>query len=147
MKKEKFPAVSDPRAHFGVLAEAIDFLMPEGTPLLAVKAGIVWNVKVDSKEGGAGKKYRDLKYLNYLTIKHSNGEFSQYAHLKYKGSLVKIGDKVKKGQKIAFSGNTGWSTEPHLHFHVFKLLGQGPEWVTLKVRFSDRVYVRRKFGE
>lgn len=58
--------------------------------------------------------------MNYVTLRHSNGEWSQYVHLKYRGSLVKLGEKVRQGQPIALSGNTGFSAAPHLHFHVFK---------------------------
>ena len=51
---------------------------------------------------------------------HNDGLFTQYVHLKMDGVIVKLGDSVKKHQPIAYSGNTGMSTEPHLHFGVFK---------------------------
>ncbi|MFH1211650.1 MAG: M23 family metallopeptidase, partial [Candidatus Woesearchaeota archaeon] len=74
------------------------------------------------------------------------GEFSQYLHLKFKGSLVKTGVRVKKGQPIALSGNTGFTTAPHLHFIVFRLNNTEIGWESLKVRFNKRVFVDRSDG-
>jgi len=143
-KKDLIKAISHPKAHFAHGKHAIDFVLPEGAIILAPKAGIVIDVKIDSKKGGADPKYNDIKYVNYITLKHSNGEYSQYAHLKYKGALVKVGEKVKKGQPIAISGNTGFTTAPHLHFQVFKLNSSKIGWETLKVRFDERINVDRK---
>jgi len=143
-KKDFRLAVSDERvAHVGHAKHAIDFPLPIGTKILAAKSGTVVDVKVDSKKGGFNKKYADLKYLNYLTIKHSNGEFSQYAHLKHNGALVKLGDKVKEKQPIALSGNTGYTSEPHLHFHVLKLNKTKIGWETLEVRFKKKLKILR----
>lgn len=50
---------------------------------------------------------------------HNDGTFADYAHLKLNGSAVKEGDSVKKGQLIGYSGDTGFSSGPHLHFSVF----------------------------
>lgn len=142
-KRDLIKAVSDPRAHFAHFKHAIDFILSEGTKILAAKSGIVVDIKVDSKEGGADPKYNDIKYLNYMTLKHSNDEYSQYAHLKYEGALVKLGEKVRRGQLIALSGNTGFTTAPHLHFHVLKLNKTEIGWETLKIRFEEKVDVDR----
>jgi len=140
-KKDLIMAVSDSRAHFAHFKHAVDFILPEGTIILAPKAGMVVDINVDSNQGGANPKFNKPKYLNYLTIKHSNGEYSQLAHLKHKGALVKKGEKVKQGQPIALSGNTGFSTTPHLHFQVFKLNDSEIGWETLKIRFKESVKV------
>ncbi len=142
-KKDFINAISHPKAHFAHFKHAIDFILPEGTKLLAVRSGIVVDIKIDSKEGGADPKYNDIKYMNYITIKHSNGEFSQYVHLKHNGALVKVGEKVKQGQPIAISGNTGFSTTPHLHFHIFKLNNSEIGWNSLEIRFKDKIKVDR----
>ena len=65
-KRDLIKAVSDPRAHFAHFKHAIDFILSEGTKILAAKSGIVVVIKVDSKEGGADPKYNDIKYLNYI---------------------------------------------------------------------------------
>ncbi|MER6769968.1 MULTISPECIES: M23 family metallopeptidase [Streptomyces] len=86
-----------------------DFAVPVGTPVSAVHTGTV--VKAGPNGAGDGPAYG-----NAVVIKHSNGKYSQYAHLSKVN--VKIGQKVKTGQKIALSGNTGNSSGPHLHFEI-----------------------------
>ena len=121
--------------HKGYLKHSIDFLVPEGTPVYAAAAGkIVW-IRNDSNEGGAHKKYWFKG--NRIVLKHKNGEYTAYEHLKYKRSLVNLGDKVKTGQIIVYSGNTGYSFHPHLHFEVFhKPCEDESEGETLEVVFD-----------
>ena len=57
-------------------------------------------------------------YGNYVKIKHDNGYYTLYAHLKYGSIKVKVGERVKKGQVIGRMGNTGHSFGAHLHFEV-----------------------------
>lgn len=57
-------------------------------------------------------------YGNYVKIKHSNGMYTFYAHLRYGSVAVKVNDKVTKGQVIGAMGNTGYSFGAHLHFEV-----------------------------
>lgn len=59
-------------------------------------------------------------YGNYVKIKHSNGYYTLYAHMKYGTVTVNVGSKVKKGQTIGYMGNTGYSKGAHLHFEVWK---------------------------
>jgi len=136
-KKDRKIIVSDIRAHEGILKYAIDFSLPEGTPILAAQGGIVINVVDKFNKGGDGQKY--FKYLNYITIEHSNKELSQYGHLKQKGSIVKIGQKVKTGDVIGYSGNTGWTTEPHLHFHVCREVNNKEGWETMQIKFKEKL--------
>ncbi len=83
----------------------VDFAMPQGTPVLSVGDG---EVIVAKHDGAAG---------NYVAIRHGRTYTTRYMHLKK--LLVKPGDKVKRGERIALSGNTGRSTGPHLHFEVW----------------------------
>lgn len=63
-------------------------------------------------------KYGSNSYGNYVKIKHDNGYYTLYAHLKYNTVTVNKGDRVTKGQKIGYMGATGNSKGVHLHFEV-----------------------------
>ncbi|MBW3015004.1 M23 family metallopeptidase [Candidatus Woesearchaeota archaeon] len=136
-------AISDPRAHYGHFREAIDFLIREGTPIYAVLPGEVLEVKVDSNEGGFDPKYNNVKYLNYITIAHDNGLYSQYAHLQFDGSSVKEGDRVEPGQLLGYSGNTGLSGSPHLHFMLFKDSDNEFGVESIRPRFKENITIDR----
>lgn len=94
---------------------ALDFDLKTNDTICSATDGFVVGVVDKYKHSGKSSEWKP--YANYLTIYEPNsGVFIQYVHLVENGSLVKIGDKVKRGQKIALSGNTGHSTEEHLHF-------------------------------
>src|SRR4051812_46362915 len=93
-------------AHAGQLKYAIDFECKEGTEVLAARGGSVVFLKDDSNEGGPDKKYWFKG--NRIVLKHDNGEYSAYEHLRYKGAKVKMGQQVKVGEVIGYSGNTGY---------------------------------------
>ncbi|MEM5947261.1 M23 family metallopeptidase [Spirochaetia bacterium 38H-sp] len=95
---------------------AIDFAMDIGTPVCAARSGIVAYVKEDSSTGGPSASYAND--ANYILIYHADGTFGNYVHLKKDGAIVKPGDRVEAGQVIGYSGNTGQSSGPHLHFDV-----------------------------
>ena len=97
---------------------ALDFTMEIGTPICAARDGLILFVKENSNKGG--KTFRFQEYGNYITIYHEDGTMANYFHIKKGGSKVKEGDRVKAGDVIALSGNTGWSSGPHLHFQVYK---------------------------
>lgn len=96
---------------------AIDFTMPEGTAVHAARSGVVVDLKEDSSIGGADPSL--IKEANYVTLCHDDGTFAIYSHLRKGGVRPRIGQKIRAGQVIGTSGNTGWSTAPHLHFEVF----------------------------
>jgi murein DD-endopeptidase MepM/ murein hydrolase activator NlpD len=106
-------------SHKGLSAYAIDFPLPQGTPIYAAREGIVVGAEVSNTVGGASPEYR--QYANYVIVEHNDGTMGNYYHLKQGGTAVRIGDKVAKGQLIAYSGNTGYTTAPHLHFSVSKV--------------------------
>lgn len=93
---------------------ALDFTMPEGTEIAAARDGVVVSVVQNNTISCPNKSC--IQYNNFVTIYQADGTFANYAHLKYKGSKVNVGDSVKQGDIIAFSGNTGFTSGPHLHF-------------------------------
>jgi len=96
---------------------AVDFALPEGTPVLAAREGVVLDVEAGHSAGGPDyARYRDR--ANYVRILHPDGSMAAYAHLQAGGVLVRPGERVRAGQRIGLSGNTGYSTAPHLHFVV-----------------------------
>lgn len=99
---------------------ALDFQIPIGDTICASRNGYVVGVVEKHSKHGRDKSYRD--FANYITMYHDDGTFSQYVHLDKNGVLVEVDDYIEKGQPIAISGHTGWSTEPHLHFAVFKVV-------------------------
>ncbi|MBV8875367.1 murein DD-endopeptidase MepM [Phytobacter diazotrophicus] len=85
--------------------KGVDFAMPQGTPVLSVGDG---EVVVAKRSGAAGY---------YVAVRHGRTYTTRYMHLRK--LLVKEGQKVKRGDRIALSGNTGRSTGPHLHYEVW----------------------------
>ena len=104
--------------HNGDAKYAIDFAMDVGTKIYAARGGVVVKIKEDSNQGGYEKKF--TAHGNFVTIEHDDATFSTYYHLKHYGVVVSIGKKIKKGDFLGYSGNTGYSSGPHLHFAVFK---------------------------
>lgn len=101
---------------------AIDITMPIGTSILAVRDGVVMDVEEDFNRAGTNlEKYGDK--ANHVRILHDDGTMALYAHLDLASVSVGPGAKVKAGRSIARSGNTGFSTGPHLHFVIQQNLG------------------------
>lgn len=148
-KEDIESAISDPRAHFGIKKYAVDFALPEGSEVIAAQAGKVVRLREDSDEGGQKEKYRtNPEYTNKVTLKHENGEYSEYTHLQHQGAKVEMSDKVEQGQVIALSGNTGYTTRPHLHFHVLHEVEEEPGWETLDIQWEDYPdAVKKKHGD
>jgi murein DD-endopeptidase MepM/ murein hydrolase activator NlpD len=103
--------------HKGRDEYAVDFVMRKGTSVCAARAGVVVDLRESSKTGGSSERFRDQ--ANYVCIAHADGTIAEYHHLHYEGVLVELGEYVEAGQRIALSGNTGYSTGPHLHFGVY----------------------------
>lgn len=96
---------------------AVDFAVPIGTPVLAARAGVVMQVEARHRGGGLDPR-RDRARANFVRILHEDGSMALYAHLAPGGVRVQVGQAVAAGEPIAWSGNTGYSTGPHLHFAV-----------------------------
>ncbi len=101
---------------------SLDFKMRKGSKICAARAGVVTAVKEDSDVGGLKDEY--LSEGNHIIVKHNDGSEAMYWHLKKDGVLVNIGDTVTQGQHIGYSGNTGYTAFPHLHFQVYDVNGK-----------------------
>jgi murein DD-endopeptidase MepM/ murein hydrolase activator NlpD len=119
-------------SHTGSNQYATDWQMPEGTLVLAARAGTIVRVKDDSDKGGASMDYD--RFNNYVLIRHDDGTLAHYCHLQKGGCIVHAGERVAAGDPIAHSGNTGFSSGPHLHFCVFKTK-DGRQRVSIPVKF------------
>lgn len=96
---------------------AVDLDLPVGTPIVAARGGRVMDVARYFHRTGQDIE-RDGPRANYVRILHDDGSMAVYAHLDYQGVLVRLGQRVEVGDAIGRSGNTGFSTGPHLHFAV-----------------------------
>lgn len=107
---------------------AIDVAMPIGTDIFAARGGVVFDVATSNFRGGLDP-VRDGPAANVIRILHDDGTYAIYAHLNTNTIRVRPGDRVQRGQYIADSGNTGFSSGPHLHFAVVRNSGMQIESV------------------
>ncbi|PKM43100.1 MAG: hypothetical protein CVV05_16275 [Gammaproteobacteria bacterium HGW-Gammaproteobacteria-1] len=122
--------------HNGKAQYAVDFKMPEGTPVLAAREGLVVRTKADSSRGGNSKEY--ISDGNFVLIEHDDGTIAEYAHLRQNGVSVRTGQRVNRADVIGYSGNTGYSRGPHLHF-VVQSTPDGKTTVSHPTRFSTHI--------
>lgn len=114
---------------------AVDFAMPIGTNIFAARGGTVFAVASRNYRGGLDTT-RHGAGANVVQILHDDGTFAVYAHLNRSSIRVRPGDRVSRGEYIADSGNTGFSTGPHLHFAVIRNAGMRLE--SVPVSFEGR---------
>lgn len=113
---------------------AYDFLMPIGTAIIASRGGEVVALEERFVDGT-----RNPGEENFVLIQHDDGTFGGYFHLTTLGALVELQDTVAQGDIIAMSGDSGSSSEPHLHFEATEGVCLTPQvpCVTLPVNFSN----------
>jgi murein DD-endopeptidase MepM/ murein hydrolase activator NlpD len=135
--KEYRTISNDSPSHTGYLEYAEDYDCPEGQEIHAARGGRVVFLKNDSNEGGVlDKKYWNSG--NRIVIEHENGEYTAYEHLRYQGAIVSLSQRVEQDEIIGYTGNTGYSSCPHLHFEVFVQPGEDMcEGTTIPINFSD----------
>jgi murein DD-endopeptidase MepM/ murein hydrolase activator NlpD len=112
----------DPASH-----QAVDIAMPVGTSIHAAREGLVINVAHGHYRGGTTSDVRDQ--ANFVQVLHDDGTSAIYAHLQLDTVRVRPGQRVQRGEYIANSGNTGYSSGPHLHFVVLRNAGMRSESV------------------
>ena len=115
---------------------AVDFAAEIGTPVLAARDGVVMQVESDFDSAGLNLEKFGGR-ANFVRILHDDGAMSLYAHLRSDGVLVRLGQRVRAGQQIGLSGNTGFTTGPHLHFAVQVNRGMRLESLPFKMSGPD----------
>lgn len=124
---------------------ALDWDMPEGTPIRAARSGIVVEIQEGFTEGGPDPAFKSR--ANFIKIRHADGTIGHYVHLRHMGVEVRPGDHVLTGQLIGYSGNTGFSTGPHLHFEVFSATRDlSRRTIPVRFRTADRGVVALEEG-
>ena len=111
---------------------AVDFSMPEGSAVHAAREGVVINVAHKFFRGSLAPSSQDE--ANFVQILHDDGTNAIYAHLQMDSIRVRPGQRVKRGEYIANSGNTGFTSGPHLHFVVMR--NAGMRSVSVPVTFA-----------
>lgn len=115
--------------------QAIDFSMPENTPIVAARSGVVISAEGANRFGGRDKDF--LGMANHVRILHADDSIATYAHLAPRGVVVGVGQRVAAGTVIGYSGSTGYSSGPHLHFAVHQLLRKSDGFgsISVPIRF------------
>jgi murein DD-endopeptidase MepM/ murein hydrolase activator NlpD len=114
---------------------ALDFTMPISTEIRAVRSGVVVQIIQNNDRNCAQKECE--QYNNFILIHHDDGTFAEYTHIKKNGAMVRKGEKINKGQHIAYSGNVGYSTGPHLHLVIFQQLIEKRKTLRTKFKIDD----------
>lgn len=112
---------------------AVDIAMPEGTPVLAARGGVVMDMEDDFHDGGV-QEDRYIDRANFIRLLHDDGSMAVYAHLQPNSARVYPGARIPTGTWIANSGNTGYSSGPHLHFAVQLNVGMALESLPFRFR-------------
>jgi murein DD-endopeptidase MepM/ murein hydrolase activator NlpD len=122
-------------SHRGAEYFTVDFGMPEGTPVFSAREGTVLAIE-DRFDFACWTDGCD-RFANFVEVRHPDGTIGKYFHLQRDSVLVRPGQRVERGQAIARSGDTGYSTAPHLHFGVYRV-DAGGRAQSIAVRFAVR---------
>jgi murein DD-endopeptidase MepM/ murein hydrolase activator NlpD len=112
-------------SHRGSNEYAVDFNCPVATAVLAAREGVVVAANASAQGSGTTPEFLDDRRANFVLVQHSDGTIGEYMHLSISGIEVKPGQRIKRGQELALSGNTGFSSTPHLHFQVMTAADDG----------------------
>ena len=112
-------------SHRGSNEYAVDFNCPVATPVIAARPGVVVAINAGAQGSGTTPEYLDDRRSNFVLIRHNDGTLGEYMHLAPSGVEVAPGQAVRRGQELGLSGNTGFSSTPHLHFQVMTAADDG----------------------
>ncbi len=125
---------------------AVDIVMPIGTDIYAAREGKVIEVASTNFRAGPSPEEEGAS-ANLVRILHDDGTFAVYAHLNWNTIRVRPGDEVKRGEYIADSGNTGFSTGPHLHFAVLRNHGMRVESLPVVFEGPNGIKVKPEYRQ
>lgn len=128
-------------SHRGSNEYAIDFDCPVATHVLAAREGIVVAANAAAQGSGTTPDYLEYRRTNFVLVLHDDGTLGEYMHLAPSGVRVAVGQRVERGDELALSGNTGFSSTPHLHFQVMTAATDG--YSALSFPFQLAVTPRR----
>lgn len=114
-------------SHRGSNEFALDFDCPVATPVLAARPGIVVASNAAAQAAGTTPEFLEYRRTNFILVLHDDGTLGEYMHLAPSGVRVSVGQHVERGDELALSGNTGFSSTPHLHFQV---MTAGPDGIS-----------------
>ena len=124
---------------------AIDIAMPVGTAVHAARDGYVINVARNHFRSGLQPSA--MSEANFVQVLHDDGTYAIYAHLQLDTVRVRPGQQVRRGEYIANSGNTGFSSGPHLHFVVLRNVGLRSESVAITFAGAGGTPVAARSGQ
>ncbi len=122
-----------PPTHVGPDQYGYDFAIGEGTPVYAMEKGLVIRVIENYSEAHQDEKRKAEG--NIIEVLHDDGTVARYSHLQKNSAKVKPCDTVDAGTNLGLSGNTGYSSGPHLHVDVFRATS-GNSYVTIPLEFE-----------
>jgi murein DD-endopeptidase MepM/ murein hydrolase activator NlpD len=110
-------AYDGPCTHKGEWKYSLDWDMPIGSEVRACRDGLV--VGIVDRFADNGRLEESLRsHTNYINIEHTDGTIGEYCHIMQNGARVRVGQRVRAGELLGLSGNSGYSGMPHLHFNV-----------------------------
>jgi len=112
-------------SHRGSNEFAVDFDCPVATPVVAARPGVVVAINASAQGSGTTPEFFEDARANFVLVLHDDGTIGEYMHLSPSGAEVRPGQRVVRGQELALSGNTGYSSTPHLHFQVMTAAEDG----------------------
>lgn len=112
-------------SHRGSNEFAVDFDCPVATPVVAARPGVVVASNASAQGSGTTAEFLDDRRANFVLVRHDDGTLGEYMHLAPSGVEVAPGQRVARGQELGLSGNTGFSSTPHLHFQVMTAAQDG----------------------
>ena len=136
---EKVRFWKDSPSHVGVFRNALDIITPDPRvkplPVFAPQSGRIISLTQNFDEFGDGKEWMDK--LNFVTVQVGMAEFYELCHIAKGSCLHRVGDEIRKGERIAQTGANGWMTDVrHLHFMVGRWTS-GNNFQSLKIRFES----------